>query len=697
MVSADADLNGDGIVDVADLVFVASNFGRPDFNISADTNSDGAVNIFDVVYVASRFGTTSSAGVSYWPMDGNATDAWGNNDCTLSGGPLFEAGVSGQALKLDGVNAHTNCGNDASLEMGTSDWTIAAWVRLEPAQSTWAGFVEKGGTSPTTEGYWFNYYLTTGDLKLYISNSTNREALDSNDNLNLNDGTWHHIAIALDRNDKAYFYVDGESVGTDPTIFNGQDITNSNYDFKIGYNGYLNGSIDEIKVYRRALTQQEIINVMNQTPPVPPVCSGTCKSSPCASYPNCNITTGTCSSGYCCTGSCTTPPTCSGTCKTSQCSTYTSCSNATGTCSSGYCCTGSCTTSSGETILVQNPGNGKDIQPAFKTAVNSASAGDTIQFPEGDFIYNGQVSIPFGVNIQGMGSDKTIIREGGSPSPQTYKGSLIIISCKSGQAASFSKIHISGYGDAATYDQGVALSGCQDLRVFDNIFEGFGHFCLSITGNSRGVVYENNFLNCYVEGLGYGIHVSGDGDASFARPLEFGTENAVYIEDNNISGSRHAVTGNFGSRYVFRYNKITNTSPPHEAIDTHGFRNQTGCPSCKRGARSFEIYKNLITEDALKQVSGVGFRGGTGVVFDNTMVNIERAAVLWYEETPCTYPCFDQPRDVYFWSNTLNGKAVTLSDIKIGTPDILQYNRDFFLTERLGYTSYTYPHPLRGT
>src|SRR4030042_463628 len=85
------------------------------------------------------------------------------------------------------------CGNDASLEIGTSDWTITAWIKLETTQPTWTGIIEKGGTTLTTEGYWLSYYLTNGDLRLYISDGTTREYLDSNDNLNLNDGAWHHL------------------------------------------------------------------------------------------------------------------------------------------------------------------------------------------------------------------------------------------------------------------------------------------------------------------------------------------------------------------------------------------------------------------------------------------------------------------------------------------------------------------------
>jgi len=51
-----ADLNCDTRIDVADLSIVASDFGKTSgYNSKSDTNTDGIVDIFDVVFVASRF------------------------------------------------------------------------------------------------------------------------------------------------------------------------------------------------------------------------------------------------------------------------------------------------------------------------------------------------------------------------------------------------------------------------------------------------------------------------------------------------------------------------------------------------------------------------------------------------------------------------------------------------------------------
>ena len=54
------DVNGDGIVNIADLVLVASNLGKTGQN-AADVNGDGTVNIADLVLVAGALGNSAAA------------------------------------------------------------------------------------------------------------------------------------------------------------------------------------------------------------------------------------------------------------------------------------------------------------------------------------------------------------------------------------------------------------------------------------------------------------------------------------------------------------------------------------------------------------------------------------------------------------------------------------------------------------
>ena len=61
------DINKDGIVNIQDLVLVASNFGQTGENV-ADVNADGVVNIVDLTLVAGAIGNAAAA-PSVWGLD----------------------------------------------------------------------------------------------------------------------------------------------------------------------------------------------------------------------------------------------------------------------------------------------------------------------------------------------------------------------------------------------------------------------------------------------------------------------------------------------------------------------------------------------------------------------------------------------------------------------------------------------------
>ncbi|MCZ6677086.1 MAG: choice-of-anchor D domain-containing protein [Candidatus Poribacteria bacterium] len=56
------DVNGDGRVDVLDLVTVASQFGQRGDNLNGDVNGDGRVDVLDLILVGSRFGESTVSG-----------------------------------------------------------------------------------------------------------------------------------------------------------------------------------------------------------------------------------------------------------------------------------------------------------------------------------------------------------------------------------------------------------------------------------------------------------------------------------------------------------------------------------------------------------------------------------------------------------------------------------------------------------
>ncbi len=324
---------------------------------------------------------------------------------------------------------------------------------------------------------------------------------------------------------------------------------------------------------------------------------------------------------------------------------------------------------------------------AVQAAVTGAAGGSTLNIPAGDCDWGTQqLNVPAGLTLRGAGKDKTTIRRVGSVPESRY---LIAFDCSNGKRAGLSDMTLVGNGNGAIWDKGLALlKGCVDFTVTNTKFTKFVFAAVEIVGpaQQRGVIYKNDFVDNYnasVRNLGYGVVVYGDGSWP---ALELGTQNAVFIEDNYMSGNRHHVASNNGSRYVFRHNTViaTDLTKDYAMVDAHGLS------SSPRGSRSWEIYDNQFSAQLSsgRVYAAVGIRGGDGVIFNNSVAsNIARPVMLELEGSSCgTYPGKDQTRQAWIWNT---------GSIDNGCPASIQAGRDYFTSAKAGYTPYAYPHPLR--
>ncbi|MFH1840080.1 MAG: LamG domain-containing protein [Nanoarchaeota archaeon] len=214
--------------------------------------------------------------VGYWGMDSYATSRIGDSSSYNNYGVLnnglsssdITTGKYGDGLQFDGNDDYANAGNDSSLEMGTNDMTIQAWIKLgdeQPQSNT--GLVCKGAWSANAVGYSFLYLEDYDRLRFYVEGEgDNRVGQASNNYLGLNDSQWHQVAVVFDRDGETEFFVDGISVGSGTTIQTGigsEDIANpDDMDLLLGSwmtnNWYFNGTLDEAKIFKRALSPEEI-------------------------------------------------------------------------------------------------------------------------------------------------------------------------------------------------------------------------------------------------------------------------------------------------------------------------------------------------------------------------------------------------------------------------------------------------------
>jgi hypothetical protein len=210
-------------------------------------------------------GNIPSNPAALWTFDSGATH---NNQLDDSSGNGASAalvnvgaipGRSGQAGHFDGVSSYAVVANSAQLQL-TGDLTLSAWIRTTDARyqailSTY---------DPDRSEY--NYLLRTnpaGTLSLLAggNNVVGGYRLDAVDQRSVNDGAWHHVAAVLKLGSGVTFYVDGaqsSTVNVNLQVGVRPDPLTIGMALWKPYGGNFSGDIDQVRIYRRALTPAEV-------------------------------------------------------------------------------------------------------------------------------------------------------------------------------------------------------------------------------------------------------------------------------------------------------------------------------------------------------------------------------------------------------------------------------------------------------
>jgi hypothetical protein len=193
--------------------------------------------------------------VAWWPAGGNVQDAQGNHDGTLVNGAGFAAGAVGQAFELDGTNAYLSVPDDAAWTLGTNDFTLEFWVNFRSLATNELGLPEaifvghdEGGGSLSK---WFfalgerllNFHVNSPALGAqFLVQAPFDPALD----------TWYHLAVVR-TGTNVLVYTNGVAAGADTFP---DAIPDAAAPLTLGQAeglGYLDGWLDEVTLYSRAL------------------------------------------------------------------------------------------------------------------------------------------------------------------------------------------------------------------------------------------------------------------------------------------------------------------------------------------------------------------------------------------------------------------------------------------------------------
>ncbi len=200
--------------------------------------------------------------VGHLKFEGNFNDEVSGNINTGIGDSGFVEGVNGQAVDLDGDDDYIKLDSSPDMfKFGTGSFTASVWINVDAlgVDSEWGSGILRSTRDDDI-----------GDVVLGITNDGRISYLhwrnkgpDSNGrHLTgkeiISTGKWHHIVVMWDQSEDRV-YLDGNEIDTDSST--------TSYDWgyvkEIGRlsepsGSNLDGKLDEVKTWRRALSEEEI-------------------------------------------------------------------------------------------------------------------------------------------------------------------------------------------------------------------------------------------------------------------------------------------------------------------------------------------------------------------------------------------------------------------------------------------------------
>jgi len=202
--------------------------------------------------------------VSYWKMEGNSNDVVdGNNgtDTSITYGTSY--GKILQGTLFNGSSSYISIANNANINfLQSSPFTLSVWIKL--GATTDQHIIDKQQNVTNEFNYCFIVDGTTQKLAFYVSKQ-NIAGTGILTNSAVTTGVWYHL-VGISDGTNISLYLNGVQQGTTTAIsFSGATQCLATLYFGKFYNNteYFNGDLDEVGIWNRALSSDEVLALYN--------------------------------------------------------------------------------------------------------------------------------------------------------------------------------------------------------------------------------------------------------------------------------------------------------------------------------------------------------------------------------------------------------------------------------------------------
>ena len=209
-------------------------------------------------------GTPGLQGVDAWTFDegsgAEAADTAGTNPLALAGGYQWAGGLAGGAVQFGGNGSAATAG--PVLRTDERNYSVSAWVRFNQVGGGFQTVVGEDGAQNST----FFLQWSGADQRLAFAALGTRAVAT---NVTVQPGRWYHLVGIRDITASTLtIYVDGQPAGSTSVLGFGDKATGPLTVGRGRFGGtpvdFLNGTVDAVRIFDRALSPDEVATLFTQ-------------------------------------------------------------------------------------------------------------------------------------------------------------------------------------------------------------------------------------------------------------------------------------------------------------------------------------------------------------------------------------------------------------------------------------------------
>lgn len=201
----------------------------------------------------------NNSGVSRYNFNDNLTDSWSSNNGTHNGTQTgYTTGVYGQAKNFNGTDEYISIENN--INSTKEDKSVSSWIKVTDLST-----IRQIIGSRDSNGYEFNFYIDPdGGVEFNTYDGSTLHGITSGHSISA--GKWYHLTGVYKESEGYKLYVNGRLTDTNSDTTFQTDNLNEYIGARnqSSITRYFKGTIDDLRIYNKALTPVEVEKLYNK-------------------------------------------------------------------------------------------------------------------------------------------------------------------------------------------------------------------------------------------------------------------------------------------------------------------------------------------------------------------------------------------------------------------------------------------------